>query len=200
MVTGISNNSRQDSKFKKIDLCIKDTNMLNVRKMAKLLNIDVIGCPSQEQNDKSIIYRVNQRPSTTTDYRYLVVANNLEQLISSSFQPNLVVVKDFEKLKSFIRKGKYRSRIALEVLISDIRYQEGSKVGKWFREITDLYRFSKRSGCQFILSSGANSVWEMVSAQCFESIMKFCKIPPRTYWEDLEEWLGLQDRPRLSHA
>lgn len=200
MVTGISNNSRQDSKFKKIDLCIRDTNMLKVRKMAKLLNIDVIGCPYQDQNDKNIIYRVNQTPSTTTDYRYLVVANNLEQLISSSFQPNLVVVKDFEKLKSFIRKGKYRSRIALEVLISDIRYQEGSKVGKWFREITDLYRFSKRSGCQFILSSGANSVWEMVSAQCFESIMKFCKIPPRTYWEDLEEWLGLQDRPRLSHA
>jgi hypothetical protein len=168
--------------------------------MAKLLNIDVIGCPYLEQNDKDIIYRVNQRPPTSTDYRYLIVANNLEQLVSSSFQPNLVVVNNFEKLKSFIGKGKYRSKVALEVLISDIRYQEGPKVGKWFREITDLYRFSRRSGCQFILSSGANSVCEMVSAQCFESIMRFCKISPRIYWQDLQEWLGLQDRPRLFHA
>ena len=114
----------------------------------------MIGCPSQEQNDKSIIYRVNQRPSTTTDYRNLVVANNLEQLISSSFQPNLVVVKDFEKIKIIHQKRKYWSRVALEVLISDIRYQEGSKVGKWFREITDLYRFSKRSAVNSFCQAG----------------------------------------------
>ena len=100
MVTGISNNSRQDSKFKKIDLCIKDTNMLKVRKMAKLLNIDVIGCPYQEQNDKGIIYRINQRPSTTTDYRYLVVANDLEQLISTKFGS----CKRFRKIKIIHQK------------------------------------------------------------------------------------------------
>ena len=168
--------------------------------MAELLNIDVIGCPYQDQDDKEIIYRVKQRPLMSTDYRYLVVADNLEHLISSTFQPNLVVVNDFEKVKTFVRKGKYRSTVALEVLISDIRYQEGPKVGRWLREITDLYRFSKRSGCQFILSSGANSPWEMVSAQCFESIMRFCKISPRIYWQDLEEWLRLQERPRLFHA
>jgi hypothetical protein len=168
--------------------------------MAVLLNIDVIGCPYQDQDDKDIIYRVNQRPPKSTDYRYLVVANNLEQSISSTFRPNLVVVNDFEKVKTFIRKGKYRSKVALEVLISDIRYQEGPKVGRWFREITDLYRISKQSGCQFILSSGANSACEMLSAQCFESIMRFCKIPPRIYWQDLEEWLELQERPRFFHA
>jgi hypothetical protein len=191
---------RGDYKFNRIDLCIKDTNISRVRKMARLLNIDVIGCPYQERTSDDIIYRVEQRPSATTHYRYLVVANNFEQLGSFSFQPNLVVVKDFEKVKSFIRKRKYKSKIALEVLLSDIRYQEGFKVGKWFREITDLYRFSKRYDCQFIISSGANFVWEMTSAQCFESIMRFCKIPPRTYWEELEEWLALQDRPRLSDA
>jgi hypothetical protein len=177
-----------------------DTDTSRIRKMAELLNIDVIGCPYQDQNDKDIIYRVKQRPPTPTDYRYLVVANNLEQSISSAFQPNLVVVNDFEKVKTFIRKGKYRSKVGLEVLISDIRYQEGPKVGRWFREITDLYRFSKRSGFQLILSSGANSAWEMVSAQCFESIMRLCRISPRIYWQDLGEWLGLQERPRLSHA
>jgi hypothetical protein len=177
-----------------------DTNISKVQKMAKLLNIDVIGCPYQGQAANDIIYRVEQRPPTITDYRYLVVANNLERLGSSSFQPNLIVVKDFEKIKSFIIKRKYKSTVALEVLLSDIRYQKGFRVGRWFRDITDLYIFSKRSGCQFIISSGATSVWEMTSAQCLESIMRFCKISPRTYWEELETWLHLQDKPRLSDA
>jgi len=186
--------------LKRIDLCIRDTNISKVQKMAKLLNIDVIGCPYQGQTANDIIYRVEQKPPTTTHYRYLVVANNFERLGPSSFQHNVVVVKDFEKIKSFIMKRKYKSTIALEVLLSDIRYQEGFKVGKWFRDITDLYIFSKRSDCQFIISSGATSVWEMTSAQCFESIMRFCKISPRTYWEELETWLRLQDKPRLSDA
>lgn len=168
--------------------------------MAKLLNIDVIGGSFEDRTHNDIIYRLEQKPSRITHYRYLVVANNLEQLGSSSFLPNLVVVKDFEKTKSFIKKKKHKSRIALEVLLSDIRYQEGFKVGKWFREITDLYRFSKRADCQFIISSGANSIWEMTSAQCFESIMRLCKIPPQTYWEELEEWLRLHDIPRFIHA
>ena len=168
--------------------------------MAKFLNIDVIGCPYRGQTANGIIYRIEQRPSTITDFRYLVVANNFERLGSSSFQPNLIVVKDFEKIKSFIIKRKYKSTVALEVLLSDIRYQKGFKVGRWFRDVTDLYIFSKRSGFQFIISSGAASVWEMTSAQCFESIMRFCKISPQTYWEELETWLRLQDKPRLSDA
>lgn len=168
--------------------------------MAKLLNIDVIGGPFEDRTHTDIIYRLEQRPPRMTDYRYLVVANNLEELGSSSFLPNLVVAKDFEKTKSFIKKKKHKSGIAIEVLLSDIRFQEGFKVGKWFREISELYRFSKRADCQFILSSGAHSIWEMTSAQCFESIMRICKIPPRVYWEELEEWLILHDIPRFIHA
>jgi hypothetical protein len=186
--------------LKRIDLCIKDTNISKAQKMAKLLNIDVIGCPYQGQATNDVIYRVEQRPLTTTHYRYLVVSNNLERLGSSSFQPNLIVVEDFDKIKSFIMKNKYKSMVALEVLLSDIRYQKGFKVGRWFRDITDLYIFSKRFGCQFIISSGATSVWEMTSAQCLESIMRFCKISPRTYWKELETWLRLQDKPRLADA
>jgi hypothetical protein len=30
--------------------------------------------------------------------------------------------------------------------------------------------------------------------------MRICKIPPRAYWEELEEWLILHDIPRFIHA
>ncbi len=185
--------------MKRADLCIRDTDISKVRKMAQLLNIDVIGSPSRDQKDNDIVYRVDQKPSTVTEYRYLVVADDFEQ-VSSSYQPNLVVVKDFEKIKSFIRKRNYKSKIALEVLLSDIRYQQGYLVGNWFKKIRELYRFCRRSNLQFIVSSGANTVWEMTSVQCFESVMRLCGIPTRTYWEELEGWLEIQDGLRLSYA
>ena len=168
--------------------------------MAKLLNIEVIGGPHEDKTHDDVIYRLKQKPPTVTHYRYLVVADTFEQLSSSSFVPNLIVVRDFEKIKSYIKNKRYKSQIALEVLLSDIRYQEGKRVGKWFREVIDLYKFSKRFGYQLIISSGANSIWEMTSAQCIESIMKICDIPPQIYWEELEDWLKQQETPRLCYA
>jgi RNase P/RNase MRP subunit p30 len=129
-----------------------------------------------------------------------VVADSFEQLSSSSFVPHLIVVRDFEKIKSFIKNKRYKSQIGLEVLLSDIRYLEGIRVGKWFRDVTDLYKFSKRFGYQFVISSGATYVWEMTSAQCIESIMRICDIPPQIYWEELEDWLKQQETPRLCYA
>jgi hypothetical protein len=168
--------------------------------MAKLLNIEVVGGPFEDKTHDDVIYRLKQKPPTVTPYRYLVVADTFEQLSSSSFVPHLIVVRDFEKIKSFIKNKRYKSQIALEVLLSDIRYLEGIRVGKWFREVTELYKFSKRFGYQFIISSGATSIWEMTSAQCIESIMRICDIPPQIYWEELEDWLKQQETPRLCYA
>jgi hypothetical protein len=127
--------------------------------MAELLNIEVIGSGSQARTYDDIIYRLNQRPPAVTDYRYLIVADTIEQLSTASFVPNLIVVKDFQKTKSFVKNKKYKSKIALEVLLSDIRRRDGIRVGRWFKEITDLYKFTNRFGYQFVISSGANSIW-----------------------------------------
>ncbi len=181
-------------------MCIRAPDILNVKRMAELLNIEVIGSGYQARTYDDVIYRLNQRPPAVTEYRYLVVADTLEQLSTASFVPNLIVVKDFQKIKSFVKNKKYKSKIALEVLLSDIRRRDGIRVGRWFKEVTDLYKFTKRFGYQFVISSGANSIWEMISAQCIESIMKICDIPPRTYWQDLEDWIKQQDAPRLCYA
>lgn len=181
-------------------MCIRAPDILNVKRMAELLNIEVIGSGYQARPFDDIIYRLNQRPPAMTDYRYLVVADTIEQLSTASFVPDLIVVKDFQKIKSFVKNKKYKSRIALEVLLSDIRRRDGIRVGRWFKEVSDLYKFTKRFGYQFVISSGANSSWEMISAQCIESIMKICDIPPHTYWQDLEDWIKQQDAPRLCYA
>jgi hypothetical protein len=122
--------------------------------MAKLLNIEVVGGPFEDKTHDDVIYRLKQKPPTVTPYRYLVVADTFEQLSSSSFVPHLIVVRDFEKIKSFIKNKRYKSQIALEVLLSDIRYLEGIRVGKWFREVTELYKFSKRFGGRLAKTTG----------------------------------------------
>jgi RNase P/RNase MRP subunit p30 len=108
------------------------------------------------------------------------------------------VVRDFRKIKSLIKEKKYKGKIGLEVLISDMRYANGLEVGKWFKEIIDLYRFSERYNCQFIISSGATSIWEMISARCFESLLKLCDIKPERYWKELENWIELHNKPRAA--
>ncbi|MDP9498819.1 MAG: hypothetical protein M3P20_02555 [Thermoproteota archaeon] len=181
-------------------MCIRAPDILNVKRVSKLLNIEVIGSAYQARTYDDVIYRLNQRPPAVTDYRYLVVAETIEQLSTASFVPNLIVVRDFQKIKSFVKNKKYKSKIALEVLLSDIRRRDGIRVGRWFKEVTDLYKFTKRFGYQFVISSGANSIWEMTSAQCIESIMKICDIPPHRYWQDLEDWIKQQESPRLCYA
>ena len=188
---------RGDSNLRGIDLCIRDPDISNVKRVAKLLNIEIIGALYPVKTCDEVIYRLEKKPSSMTDYRYLVVGETVEQLSSSSVVPNMIVVKDFQKIKSFVKNRKYKSKIALEVLLSDIRHEEKIRVGRWFREVTDLYKFSKQYGYQFVMSSGANSVWEMISAQCIESIMRICDISPHTYWHELEDWIIQQDTPRL---
>ncbi|MDQ3838073.1 MAG: hypothetical protein M3297_02270 [Thermoproteota archaeon] len=180
-----------------IDLCIRDPDISSVKKVAKLLNIEIIGTLHPRKTCDEVIYRLQKKPSSMTDYRYLVVAESIEQFSRSSLIPNLIVVSDFQRIKTFVKNRKYKSKIALEVLLSDIRYEQGISVGRWFREVTDLYKFTKQYGYQFVLSSGANSISEMISAQCIESIMKICEIPPQIYWRELEDWITQQDTPRF---
>jgi hypothetical protein len=168
--------------------------------MANVLGIDIVGGFYSDRTVEDIIYRLTQKPSKLPSYHYLIATENVEQLASSSSSslPNIVVVKDFRKIKSFIEKKRYKAKIGLEVLISDIRYASGLEVGRWFKEIIDLYKFSERYNCQFIISSGATSIWEMISARCFESLLKLCDINSERYWKQLEHWIELHNKLRAA--
>ena len=47
-----------------------------------------------------------------------------------------------------------------------------------------LYRLSRSTGCQFILSSGAQSIFEMLSPRTFESILSVLGIAPFSLLEE----------------
>jgi len=165
--------------------------------MANLLGIDIVGSSIKNKIHEDVIYRLSQRPLTLPNYRFLVATENVEELTSASV-PNILVVRDLRVVRSFIEKKNYKGKIGLEIQISPMRNVEGKEVGKWFKEITELYRFSERYDFQFIISSGAKTIWEMISRRCLESVLKLCDINAQTYWEDLEHWIDLNTKPRVA--
>jgi hypothetical protein len=52
-----------------------------------------------------------------------------------------------------------------------------------------LYALCHSSRCQFILSSGATSEYEMISGPCLDAILKTVGIEPQVHWRSLEKWL-----------
>jgi RNase P/RNase MRP subunit p30 len=73
-------------------------------------------------------------------------------------------------------------------------------VGKWLKEVKSIYEFCKSNDCQFILSSGARSINELVSARSFESILKLIGVSPKNYWNEISEWLYTKNKVRWVYA
>ena len=138
--------------------------------MARILEIDILGTDYNDKIEENVIYRLNKKPKTTPDYRYLVVSEKIDQLFPSI---DILVIREFKKIKDNLKRN-IKKGIGLEVTISDLRKAEGPQVGKWFNQLRDIHKFCKSSNCQLIISSGACSSLEMVSGRCFESILKTC--------------------------
>jgi RNase P/RNase MRP subunit p30 len=155
--------------------------------MAQISEIDVIGTDyAGEISIDNIIYRINRKPAELTSYPYLVVCKKIEEISVST--TDILVVDDFKRIEDRLKR-RVRKRIGLEVTVSRARKQDGPNIGKWFKQIRNLYKFCKLNDYQFILSSGANSELEMVSGRSFDSILKICDIKPEQYWQDLAEWI-----------
>jgi RNase P/RNase MRP subunit p30 len=155
--------------------------------MAQISEIDVIGTDyAGEISIDNIIYRINRKPAELTSYPYLVVCKKIEEISVST--TDILVVDDFKRIEDGLKR-RVRKRIGLEVTVSRARKQDGPNIGKWFRQIRNLYKFCNLNDYQFILSSGANSELEMVSGRSFDSILKICDIKPEQYWWDLAEWI-----------
>jgi RNase P/RNase MRP subunit p30 len=98
------------------------------------------------------------------------------------------MIKDFNKVKKQLKK-KVKKGTGLELTINPARKMDGGSVGKWFGNLNDLYAFCHSSRCQFILSSGATSEYEMISGPCLDAILKTVGIEPQGHWRSLEKWL-----------
>ena len=193
--------------------------------MANMLGIDILGMDYHNKVEKNTIYRINRKqiprraplassrpPATvtssfsssitttstnTTTYPYLVVSEKIDELLLSSSSIDIFVVTAFKDINDNLKKKVRKKRgIGLEVSLADLRKSDGLQVGKWFNQIRDLYKFCKSSNSQFILSSGANSVMEMVSGRSFDSILRICDIKPDHYWRELGEWIESKSHTR----
>ncbi|HEY6165766.1 MAG TPA: hypothetical protein VIW25_12730 [Nitrososphaeraceae archaeon] len=135
--------------------------------------------------------------TNTTTYPYLVVSEKIDELLLSSSSIDIFVVTAFKEINDNLKKKVRKKRgIGLEVSLADLRKSDGLQVGKWFNQIRDLYKFCRSSNSQFILSSGANSVMEMVSGRSFDSILRICDIKPEHYWRELGEWIESKSHTR----
>jgi len=67
-------------------------------------------------------------------------------------------------------------------------------IARWIRQARAIYEVCNSNKCQFILSSGAYSIYEMVSSRTIESILKFMGITPSNYWEQLSKWLETKNK------
>lgn len=135
--------------------------------------------------------------TNTTTYPYLVVSEKIDELLLSSSSIDIFVVTAFKEINDNLKKKVRKKRgIGLEVSLADLRKSDGLQIGKWFNQIRDLYKFCRSSNSQFILSSGANSVMEMVSGRSFDSILRICDIKPEHYWRELGEWIESKSHTR----
>lgn len=151
-----------------------------------------------EKSEISIIYRINERPVKPLSNNYLIVIDHVERVLNgkpASF--DIFNLRDFNNYIEIIKQLKRLNRrtIGIEIKIDDIRKSIYSHdVGRWMRCIKDIYKFCKLSDNQFILSSGTNSKYGIISNTTFESVLRVCEIEPQKYWRDLDKWLDIKKK------
>ena len=134
--------------------------------------------------NRILVYRCNTTRSPKSPF--LITTENINDLSSMS-TIDIVSLKDINlRLDD---KKKLLHGIGLEVTVSDLRRTDGRLLGKWIADISSFYAYCKQAKLQFILSSGATSICEMVSGRSFDSLLKACEIDPLSYWNDLNNWL-----------
>ena len=110
---------------------------------------------------------------------------------------DILMISDFRRFKEKLKK-KVKKGTGLEVTIAPARKMDAADVGRWFEGIRELYLFCQSSRCQFILSSGATSMHEMVSGPCLDAILKNCDIDPHSHWREMNSWLQARLSRRVS--
>ena len=167
--------------------------------MSKILDLDIIGIDSNYSTNmkpaENIILRMDKKNPISYYYPYLVVSDNPKKLDSKT---DLFLIDPFQKKDAI--KRKIKRGLGIEVSIALSKKLDASVAGKWLKEVKSIYEFCKSNNCQFVLSSGATSVNELVSARSFESLLKLIGITPINYWNEISEWLYTKNKARWVHA
>jgi hypothetical protein len=167
--------------------------------MSKILGLDIIGIESSYSTNinpvEDIILRMAKKYPIADYYPYLIVSENIKTLDGKT---DLFLIDPFQRKDEIKRKAK--RGLGIEISIAFAKKLDASMAGKWLKEVKTIYEFCKSNNCQFILSSGATSINELVSARSFESILKFIGVSPRNYWIEISEWLCAKNKARWVYA
>ena len=147
-----------------------------------MLAIERVGIVGEPATDA--ICRVRQKPKAVK-YDYLIVSDSVED----ASWADVITIRDLRRVKEKLKK-KARSGLGLEMTISPARKMDATAAAKWLADVSDLYGFCQSSRCQFILSSGADSCYSMVSGRCLDAILETCGIDPEKHWAAMSSWLA----------
>lgn len=137
--------------------------------------------------EANVIRLLKKKPLATTTFPYLVASDNYNDLASKDL--DLVVITDIDQQFYEMLKHTRSKKLGIEVPVSKLRATNGQKLAKNIALIKAIHRFTEKYGNQLVLTSGASSVFEMVSGRCFDALLKLCDIKPETYWMSLNNWL-----------
>ena len=167
--------------------------------MSKLLDLDMIGVDSDYSTSirphEDIILRMDKKYPIADYFPYLIVSDNIRSLDGKT---DLFLIDPFQRKDAIKRKVK--RGLGIEISIASARKLKSVMAGRWLKEVKSINEFCQSNNCQFILSSGATSVNEMISGRSFESILNVVGISPRIYWKEISEWLYAKSKVRWDHA
>ena len=163
--------------------------------MSKILGLDMVGIDLNYVTDslhrEDVILRMDRKHSIADYCPYLIVSDSMKTLDANT---DLFIIDPLQSKDGIKRKAK--RGLGIEISISSARKLEAHMLGRWMRQAKFIHEVCNSNKCQFILSSGAYSIHEMVSARTIESILKFIGISATNYWEELSEWLETKNKAK----
>ena len=191
MATKLHLEQRRHTSFNRMDLCVSGE--FDITSTIRALSISRVAVTFDGKPHKGAVYRLRTAPSNVVNYPYLIVSENLDE------PADILTIRDFSKDKTKLKK-KLKKGTGLEIMINPARKMDSVSVGRWFSSLTDLYRLCHWARCQFVISSGATSKYEMISGPCLDAILKTVGIEPQSYWSNLTKWLEQRLARNVSYA
>jgi len=141
----------------------------------------------------ALVLRFKIKPKKSPLFKYLVVLQESETKINSKIPFfDIFSLNSWNTYKIMLKKLKKlnRKNIGIEIKIREIRNSNSYEVGKWIKSIKEINKFCKLTDNQLIISSGAETNYESISGNTFDSILRILEIEPMKYWNELEKWIN----------
>lgn len=184
-----------------IDLNISfDINDKIINFYKQFYKIDIVGCRNSKKlclnNLDSIILRKKNIPSDFSikfEYFFLTEANYMGNTEKNYSNIDIITINDFDNLQNLLKKLSGKN-VGIEFLLSDLFKCHGLEISTWIHRAKYFYYLCEKYHHQFILSSGAHSLYNLLSYKMFNVFLEKLDINPNRYWEDVNKWLNVKKR------